>query len=116
MDAAERDPARLEPILTPIGHIEKRLPAISRATFLEDSDGIVLTSCRLAMIGEEARKLSDALKGRHPDIPWRAIYGLRNIVAHDHLRVNPDRVWPTATRELAPLSALCREELGRTGK
>ena len=39
----------------------------------------------------------------HPEIPWRAIVGMRHKVVHDYMDVDEDVVWETADREIKPL-------------
>ena len=47
---------------------------------------------RLQIIGESVRAIDDmtqrGLLCRYPDIPWRSIIGLRNIISHDYANVN----------------------------
>lgn len=47
----------------------------------------------LQIIGEAVGRLSDSLKERHPEIPWRQIAAMRNILVHDcfAIEVNEDR-------------------------
>lgn len=46
---------------------------------------------RLETLAEAAGKLSDAVKARHPEIPWRAVVGFRNIAAHAYLELLAER-------------------------
>jgi uncharacterized protein with HEPN domain len=48
---------------------------------------------RLETLADATSKLSDTLKARHPEIPWRQVYGFRNIAAHGYLTIQLDRVW-----------------------
>ena len=108
----ERDAERLELILRLIDGIIRRLSAIGLEHFEADEDEIDLTSYRLATIGEESHKLSQSLKDRH-DLPWRALYGLRNIVFHSYGNIKPERIWIAATENLEMLADVCRAELAR---
>jgi uncharacterized protein with HEPN domain len=54
-------------------------------------------------MGEAARRVSSAFRESHPDIPWRAIVGMRHKVVHDYLHVDFDIVWDVVTAELSPL-------------
>lgn len=59
---------------------------------------------QLEIIGEAARRVSDEFKEAHPEIAWRKIIGLRNILIHEYGEVKIDRVWliaSTSARELA---------------
>lgn len=59
----------------------------------------------LQIIGEAARKTSKPFTDRHPEIPWKAIIGMRHKVVHDYLYVDQDLVWDVVTRDLEPLIA-----------
>ncbi len=78
--------------------------------FLADRDERDLTAYRLATIGEETRQLSDTIKNRH-DLPWLQIYGMRNVVFHDYVAVDPDLIWGVAKTRLAAIGVMCRAEL-----
>lgn len=111
----DRDAERLELILRLVDGIDRRLSCLSLDDFRASEDEIDLTSYRLATIGEESNKLSQSLKGRH-DLPWKAIYGLRNVVTHNYMGIDPERIWIAATERLDALATACRTELARIGE
>lgn len=43
-------------------------------------------------------KISDAVKTRHPEVPWRAIAGLRNFYAHAYEGIDVERMWDDLRR------------------
>lgn len=47
----------------------------------------------LAVLGEAANKLSSELKLANPQIPWRDIIDLRNLIVHGYDAVKPSEVW-----------------------
>lgn len=57
----------------------------------------------LQTVGEAARRVSQAFREAHPEIPWTAVVGMRHKVVHDYLHVDEDVVWDTVARELKPL-------------
>lgn len=57
----------------------------------------------LQIIGEAARRVSLEFRNAHPEIPWKAIVGMRSKVVHDYLNVDEDVVWDTVKNDLAPL-------------
>lgn len=57
----------------------------------------------LQIIGEAAGRISIEFCNKHPEIPWKAIIGMRNKVVHDYLGVDENIVWDTATNELPQL-------------
>jgi uncharacterized protein with HEPN domain len=70
---------------------------------------------RLETLAEAAGKLSDAVKERHPEIPWRAVVGFRNIAAHAYLDLLAERTWEIVDRYLPPLLEAVEAELRRAG-
>jgi uncharacterized protein with HEPN domain len=68
---------------------------------------------RLETLSEAVLHLSDSLKQRHPEIPWRAIADFRNRLAHGYLDVKPERVWDVVLASLPDLKAVVQDELGR---
>lgn len=98
-------------IITIAERIRTRLSDVTRGEFLLSRDEFDL-AFRLAAIGEYANKLSPELKARHPEVRWRAAYGLRNVIAHDYDGIAPLLTWETVGAALDALVAACRIELG----
>jgi uncharacterized protein with HEPN domain len=44
----------------------------------------------LLVIGEESKKINEALKAEHNKVPWNLIAGLRNRIAHDYRSIDPN--------------------------
>lgn len=47
---------------------------------------------------ESTQRLSEALQARHPEVEWRKVAAFRNVLVHDYLGIDLERVW-----------GLCRE-------
>jgi len=63
----------------------------------------------LIVLGEGAAQLSDELKAKSPAVPWRAMIGLRNRLAHAYFRADRDVVWEAASDQVP----MIRGELAR---
>ncbi|MBU1669752.1 MAG: DUF86 domain-containing protein [Actinobacteria bacterium] len=59
----------------------------------------------LQIIGEAVGRLSDQIKDQHPEIPWREIVAMRNILVHDYFAVDADEVWNVVEGDLPTLKA-----------
>lgn len=59
----------------------------------------------LEVIGEAAKRVPDDVQRRFPDVPWRQIIGMRNIIAHDYLGIRLSRVHATVVDFLPVLVA-----------
>jgi len=66
------------------------------------------------IIGEATKRLDDALKTRHPNVPWREIAGFRDVLIHNYMGVNLKRVWNVIEKDLPSLRQAV-EELLATG-
>lgn len=58
---------------------------------------------QILVIGEAAKGLSNALRAKTPDIPWSAIIGQRNILAHEYGEILVERVWRVAKDHIPEL-------------
>lgn len=57
----------------------------------------------LVIIGEALSKIPKDVQSLAPEIPWRAITGLRNYVVHSYWRVDLELVADIVERRLEPL-------------
>lgn len=103
----------LETILRLIERIEHTVERQTAASFQASHDAADAVAYRLAMIGEHCKRLPQDIRDRHPDVPWRALVGLRNIVAHSYDNVSAVIVWRTATEALGPVRAMAEVEFRR---
>lgn len=71
--------------------------------FLADRRTQLALERSLELVGEAARRVSESLREAHPEIPWRAIVGLRNVIAHDYGELDASRVYSAAVRDVPAL-------------
>jgi uncharacterized protein with HEPN domain len=57
----------------------------------------------IQIIGEAARRVSERTTGKHPEIPWSNIIGMRHKVVHDYLELDEDIIWDVVTADLPKL-------------
>ena len=70
---------------------------------------------QLEIIGEATKRLSQDLRSRHHEIPWRRIAGLRDVLIHDYMGVDLPAVWEITQRELPVLKIHVRMILEKMG-
>ena len=61
---------------------------LAETDYLQDA----LLRC-LEVMGEATKRLSADCRARHPEIPWRAMAGLRDVLIHAYDRVDLQEVW-----------------------
>lgn len=78
--------------------------------FLVSQDAMVLfnsTCMCLQTIGETIRQVDDRTQGRlfslYPTTPWKRVIGMRNIISHEYLSVDPQVIFATVKSRLHPL-------------
>jgi uncharacterized protein with HEPN domain len=58
---------------------------------------------RLEIIGEAAKNIDDNFRDKYPQIPWKKIAGMGDIIAHEYFGVRLDRVWDVVRKDLPDL-------------
>lgn len=78
--------------------------------FLSSDSGMVLfnsTCMCLQTIGETIRQVDDRTCGclfaHYPTTPWKQVIGMRNIISHEYLSIDPELVFDITSSELHPL-------------
>lgn len=98
----------LEDILESINLIEEYAKGTDEDHLQNDpklQDAVVR---RFEIIGEAIRQMPQAFKDRYPDVPWRQIAGMRDVIAHEYFGVNVGRIWNTIQKDLPPLKQQIR--------
>ena len=101
---SKREPTLfLYDILECVAKIEKYVSGMSYDDFESDERTVDAVLRNLEVIGEAARHVPDQLRRMYPDIPWRKIVGLRNVVIHEYFGVDLEIIWEIITRDLPDL-------------
>ena len=101
-DIVARQLARNARVFAPVAHIIEAarlaraycLP-MTQEQFAHDKKTQQAVMLNLMVIGEAVAKIGSAFPeflDQHPEIPWKAIRGMRNRLAHGHFDVNLDTV------------------------
>ena len=57
----------------------------------------------LELIGEAARNLSEVFKTKYPEIDWRKIIAMRNILIHEYFDTDLETIWITVNEDIPEL-------------
>jgi uncharacterized protein with HEPN domain len=78
---------------------------VSESAFFTDVLVQDATIRSVEVIGEAAGRVSAEFREEHTDIPWVAVIGMRNRLAHEYAHVDLSEVWLTATKDCPRLIA-----------
>jgi uncharacterized protein with HEPN domain len=57
----------------------------------------------LLIISEAARHIPAELKETKPEVPWKKIHGLGNLLRHEYRRIDSEILWSVVTENLDDL-------------
>ena len=76
-----------------ISRVEASVKGRTREELVANDEAYDALTYRLAMVGETCKKLPEALKARHPGVPWREMAAFRNFASHDYFGLDGNLVW-----------------------
>jgi uncharacterized protein with HEPN domain len=79
------------------------LGGLSLAEFALDEKTAFAVVRTLEIVGEAAKRISQDVRDRYPDVPWRSMSGIRDKLIHDYVTVNLEIVWRTVNEDLPAL-------------
>jgi len=99
----QRDEASLLDIARAAGLILAFKGELDEAAFHNDLKTQSAILHQLLVLGESVKRLSDAFRAEHPEIPWRLMAGMRDKLIHGYDAVDLVEVWRVAERDIPEL-------------
>ena len=93
----------IDHILECIELIEDYLSDKTMDEFLASSQLQDAVIRRIEIIGEATKKLPQDFKEKYPDIPWREMSGMRDIIVHEYFGVDLKLTWRVAKKDIKEL-------------
>lgn len=109
MDNIKNDTYYVEKIKNDLAFIIDHTKNIDQSRL--EQDEVLLDSMlfRLIQISENVRRMSESYKEEHTNIPWTAIYGLRNRIVHDYGNVDLEIIYSTLKNDIPELLNILKE-------
>jgi len=86
-----------------IERIESYMQGIDKETFINTpltQDAVIRN---LQILAESTQRLSEKIRQSQPEIDWYRIEGFRNVLVHDYLGVDLERIWNIIVKEIPVL-------------
>jgi uncharacterized protein with HEPN domain len=68
----------------------------------------------LQVLSESCQRLSGTLKSRWPHVEWAQIAAFRNVLVHDYLGLDLERIWAVTQQDIPELKKNIKLMLGET--
>jgi uncharacterized protein with HEPN domain len=93
----------IDDIATEIDNIARFTEGMTFAQFVEDTKTAYAVVRSLEIIGEATKSISDDVRRRYPEVPWRKMAGMRDKLAHNYIGVDWEVVWSAVTEHIPTL-------------
>lgn len=96
-------------ILDAVSNIEEFTRGISFLEFEADKKTLHAVLRNLEIIGEACRQIPRTIKAQYPQIPWRRISAMRNVITHEYFGVDTEIAWKVCQKDIKELEKQVRE-------
>ncbi len=79
---------------------------VNRADLETNDEKVSARLYQITIIGEATKRLSSDFRQQHPEIPWREIAGMRDVIVHEYDQLDLDLVWDVIQIKLPELLPL----------
>lgn len=95
-------------IIESCGKVRRYLAGMDYEAFVADERTRDAVIRNIEVIGEAAKNLPDEVIARAPEVEWRKVRGMRDVIVHGYFGLDMKVVWDTAKTKLDGLEAVVR--------
>ena len=71
--------------------------------FVANRGLVLIVQKEIEIMGEISKRVSQSFKTEHPEVPFRMMSGMRDVLVHDYAEVKYERIWLVVQDHLEPL-------------
>ena len=98
-------------IIQAINSIEKFVNDMTYNELISDDKTVSAVIRKFEIIGEASKIISQDIKDRHPEIPWKNMAGMRNALIHAYCGVDYKLVWDSIKIQIPKVKLLLERVL-----
>ncbi|MBP0029236.1 DUF86 domain-containing protein [Roseofilum reptotaenium CS-1145] len=106
-----RDRESLIDIINAIRRIVRYTNGVSRSQLAANDEKLSAILYQITIIGEATKRLSQEFRQEHPEIPWREMAGMRDVIIHEYDRLDFDIVWDVVANKITELLTMLESVL-----
>lgn len=95
----------IEDILEAILKIERYVNGMTKDDLCKNDLVMDAVIRNLEIVGEAVKRVPDEIREHYPQIEWKKIAGLRDILIHEYFGVNSNIVWDVVSNKLKELKS-----------
>jgi uncharacterized protein with HEPN domain len=104
----------LHDILDAMEKVQQFVKDISYEKFSKDDKTIFAVVRALEIIGEATKNIPGETRTENPDIPWKDMAGMRDILIHEYFGVDIETVWLTVTKKIPEIKPLIKKIMDKS--
>lgn len=101
-----RDPeVYLRDILEAISRVREYTRGLDESAFKSDTlrqDAVIRN---LEVLGEAVKQIPEGIRAAHPDVEWRKMAGLRDVLIHQYFGIDVEVLWDVVANKLADVES-----------
>ena len=89
----------VDDVLSAIDKIKRYTKGYSKKRFLSEEKTVDAVVRNLEIIGEAIKKIPESIRSQYPNVEWRKISGLRDILVHEYFGIHTEIILGHCTKQ-----------------
>jgi len=102
----DKDLASILDIIHAIKQIQRYVEGLDLSNFKSNDEKQGAILYRITIIGEVTKRLSQEFRDRYPQISWKEIAGMRDVVIHQYHGIDLEIVWSVIQERIPVLRSM----------